>query len=304
LVPKPKITDNSELEPVVGVSTISPSLARERKQWDTEIEALELYLAPRIAERIDAAQRAVDALASIHRDIIDHTDIDLRAGTRWVAVLEVTARCISIADSLVDQLRSGYAGETAGACRVLHEALDLAIALAAGDREELTRWLHGQQYPTRRAQQERTAFFGRLAEQYADALGRKLEEEPALREQIEGLADAGAPVKRGLSAALHSIGGRAYGELSSTAHNRRNAIGDGVAPGLRRFTYGPHPDPRVRGNYVQLVDGLVEQAVLDVGAALAEIVGFEAVGQRIAAILDALKTTRSRVDLSVPEEKQ
>jgi hypothetical protein len=46
--------------------------------------------------------------------VVDETDIDLEAATRWVAILESTSRCISLADALIDQLRQGYASETAG----------------------------------------------------------------------------------------------------------------------------------------------------------------------------------------------
>src|SRR4051794_30149547 len=91
--------------------------------------------AERAEARLSALRQVVVTLAAMHRSVVDRTDIDLDAQTRWAAIVHSTARCISLADALIDQLWRGYTSETAGTARVLHEALELAVALSVGDED-------------------------------------------------------------------------------------------------------------------------------------------------------------------------
>jgi hypothetical protein len=84
-----------------------------------------------------------------------------------------------------------------------------------------------------------------------------------------------------------------YGELSASAHNLRRGFADALAVDLRRFTYGRHPDPRVRSHWIEWGEGLIEQTCLDVPAALAEIVGVDSVRAQTLEIVAQLQSARA-----------
>jgi hypothetical protein len=93
---------------------LEEEVAARRVVWDSHVGALNAAWSARAAPRIQTCQEVVTSLAGYHAKVVDETDIDLEAATRWVAILESTSRCISLADALIDQLRQGYASETAG----------------------------------------------------------------------------------------------------------------------------------------------------------------------------------------------
>jgi hypothetical protein len=49
------------------------------------------------------------------------------------------------------------------------------------------------------------------------------------------------------------LGRGIYGLLSQGAHNARPGLRESVSRPLRKFNYGPHPDPRQRAVYVDYV---------------------------------------------------
>lgn len=195
------------------MAELNPAVAAARAEWDDDLAEVNAGWATHAAPRLQACQEVIEQLARFHAEIVDRTDIDLAAETRWVAILESTSRCLALADALVDQLRRGYASETAGTARVLHEALDLTMALAGGDALEARRWLRGKQYPQRQASRERTAYFARVI---ADS-HRRAELEELAAPHLAGVeAEIGRPI-RDVADAISAAAGRLYGELSAGA---------------------------------------------------------------------------------------
>jgi hypothetical protein len=281
-------------EPAISAVELDPAIRALRVAWDRAAGPMNARWSKRAAPRIQTCQEVVNRLAEYHAQIVDRTDVDLSAPTRWVAILESTARCISLADALIDQLRQGYASETAGTARILHEALDLAVALAAGDEAQAKSWLRGRQYPVKLAQHERTAFFARLIDdaEASVALDSAVAAHVAAAQEEMGvrLTDA--------VDAIHKISGRSYGMLSESAHNRRGGFADAIAVDLRRFSYGRHPDPGIRSHWIERGENLIEQACLDVPAALAEIVGVDAVREAALQLVNTINLARTRYPLS------
>ena len=281
-------------EPPVRTDELDPTIRARRVEWDAALQPMNAHWSEHAEARIRSCQDVVDRLAEYHARVVDHTDVDLSAPTRWVAILESTGRCIGLADALIDQIRRGYASETAGTARVLHEALDLAVALAGGDESQARRWLGGKQYSTKRAQAERTAFFARLVAD-AQALAKI---DPEVAERIAMAEQAlGMPVDHAAEG-IHEDSGRMYGDLSNSVHNRRRGFADSIVLELRRFNYGRHPDPRVRNRWIVIAEDLVHQTCLDVPSALAEIVGVDMVRETALQLAAQIPLARSRYPLS------
>ena len=68
-------------------------------------------LQSRLEGNLAACQHAVDVLIEHDRRIAERSDIDLEAQTRWVALWELSSRCLSVANLLLDELRLGYTGD-------------------------------------------------------------------------------------------------------------------------------------------------------------------------------------------------
>jgi hypothetical protein len=266
-------TEDPAFHPPICAVEAGEDLRAERERFQRDMQPHTARWQPHAQARLDTAQEVVDSLARYHADVVDHTDVDLTANSRWVAILESTSRCIGLADALLDQLRRGYASETAGTARVLVEALDLAVALADGDEAEAKRWMRGKQYPTKTAARERRNVYARVIEG-ADRKDELAERAAATLAAVEAAAEK--PIGSAADA-MNYISGRVYGNLSAGAHNLRHGYSDGIAHALRLFTYGRHSDFRVRSVWIELGEGLIEQTCLDVATALAVIVGVEAV---------------------------
>ena len=61
--------------------------------------------------------------------------------------------------------------------------------------------------------------------------------------------------------------------LSEGTHHQRSVMAESMAPVLRRFTYGPHLDARNRASYVDYAGELLEEVIIVVGDAFADILG-------------------------------
>jgi hypothetical protein len=101
-------------EPPVRTDELDPTIRARRVEWDAALQPMNAHWSEHAEARIRSCQDVVDRLAEYHARVVDHTDVDLSAPTRWVAILESTGRCIGLADALIDQIRRGYASETAG----------------------------------------------------------------------------------------------------------------------------------------------------------------------------------------------
>ena len=148
-------------------------------------------------------------------------------------------RCLGLANALVAQLRLGYAAETIGTIRVLHEAVTLLMGFLDRDEEALVRrWLAGEEIQPRETRRH-----------------------------------LGATAERAAIADVEDLTRRIYATLSPGAHNQRRSFADSVGRPLRRFVTGPHPDFRVRAVYVEFAGQLVEEVAMAVGFSLARIPG-------------------------------
>jgi hypothetical protein len=61
--------------------------------------------------------------------------------------------------------------------------------------------------------------------------------------------------------------------MSESAHHQRGGFLDSKSASLRKFAYGPHPDPAVRAEWVNYAGELLEEVVIVVGDAFDDMVG-------------------------------
>jgi hypothetical protein len=95
---------------------------------------------------------------------------------------------------------------------------------------------------------------------------------------------------------MRAIQGGVYHQLSRGAHNDRTGFGDSVSRELHRFAYTPHPDVRVRAVYVELGGELIEQVILEVGHALAQILGGNFTAE-VCPLLEAIHAIRDEMPI-------
>ncbi len=211
---------------------------------------------------------AIDALIEAHRRLADATDIDLSAETRFVALWEMSGRCLGLASALLDQLRRGWTAETVGTMRVLHEAANLLVTFVEDEDETLTRrWLRGGRIAPREAR-ERVGEFQERAAELARAVGVEIEGD------------------------IEELGREIYRILTRGAHNDREGFAECVSGDTRAFAYGPHPDVRVRAVYVDYGGELIEQITMDVGSTLARFFGREFYDQTVKPLIRAMHVIR------------
>ena len=265
-----------DFEPPIHARPVPPDVSTAREGWDVSVARLEAQIGPRIEAGIQACQLALDALADLHRKLADETDIDLSGETRWVALWEMSGRCIALGNALLEQLRAGYTTETAGTARVLVEALNLALAFVEGDEQVVRRWLRGKQVGTKEAAAEANRLYELIVREMAEQ-GQPLEQHPEYLRQLPGAADLGIPTEGGAAGIIKYTSGRVYGELSSAVHNRRAAVRASSETTLRSFAYRAHPNPRLRAHWVEQGSGHIERTLLDVGTCLAKIFGIDVV---------------------------
>jgi hypothetical protein len=238
-----------DLEPEIGQRPLPEEVEELRAAYLATLPALDEVFLPRIDGHILALDQAIHRLTDLHAAVIDRSDIDLAAETRWAALWELSGRCLALANLLLAELRLGYTAETVGTIRVLDEAYHLLHAVAADNEGELTRrWLRGE------------TVMPRDARAVMDA------------EQVEvgrALAEQGVE----LAGDVADLAGEIYGPLSKGAHNARPGFKESFSRPLRQFNYGPHPDPRQRAVYVDYASELIEGVVISVGSALARFFG-------------------------------
>lgn len=263
------------LEPPIRAQPLPAEVAALREIADAEAPQFDAELQPRIDRHIAVYQEAVDALIAAHRALADDTDIELGAKTRWAAVWEMSGRCLAISNVLLHDLRGGFASEAIGTLRALHEASQLLSALSFHEEEDVVRrWLAGEYIRPREAR---------------DVQRRKQEL------ALQRMAEAGVEPEGG---DIVELGREVYSLLSEGSHHQRSVMAESMAPALRRFAYGPHPDARNRAGQVDYAGELLEEVIIIVGDAFADILGRNFYVQRVRPLQEALARVREEAPLS------
>lgn len=270
-------------------------IAQRRDDADRHYAQLEEVIGPRIDAHLSAADAAVRALDEIQRYISDRTDLALDVDSRQLAVLLLIGRLAGLAAAMVALLRQGFCAETVPTIRVMHETSRLLHGIS--DRAEpdfLRRWLEDDDGDWVRPWEMRE-----LTDRIRQRSAASLEDMKADAE-AQGLDDLAA----GFAEALEDVTQREdeetlsnrsrtiYDVLSRIGHSRRSGIRDSVALPLRRFSVGPHPDPRIRADYVLYGVMILEEALLSVsdGITSAYWPGFHVLG--IMPMIAALEAVR------------
>jgi hypothetical protein len=263
-----------ELEPPIRPRELPEEVAALRQLVAEEHRELDANLQPSIDAHIAAYADAIDEVIAMHRQIGDSTDLQIRAPTRWSAIWELTGRCLAICRVVVHDLRGGFTSEAVGSLRALYEVAVLLGAVAFHEEEDaVRRWLEDEWIRPK----ETRAVMGR-------------------KEQLawQRMREAGIePVGRGLSEA----GGEIYDVLSRPAHHRRRGFPETVSVDLREFTYGPHPNARVRAQYVDYAGELIETALLAVIDSLGDVIGRDYVRDALPRMQGRLETVREQYPL-------
>lgn len=263
------------LEPPIHARPLPAEVAAFRELAEAQAVHFDAELQPRIDRHIAVYQEAVDALIAAHGSLADDTDIELDANTRWAATWEMSGRCLAISNVLLHDLRGGFASEAIGTLRALHEASQLLSALSFHEEEDVVRrWLAGEYIPPREAR---------------DVQRRKQEL------ALERMAEAGVAPEGG---DIVELGRQIYGLLSEGSHHQRSVMAESMAPGLRRFAYGPHPDARNRASQVDYAGELLEEVIIVVGDSFADILGRDFYVQKVRPLQEALARVREEVPLS------
>lgn len=50
----------------------------------------------------------------MHAQFVEQSDLDLEAGSRWLAIWEISGQSIALANGLVDQVEAGHVAALAG----------------------------------------------------------------------------------------------------------------------------------------------------------------------------------------------
>jgi len=266
--------DQPDLEPPIGRRDLPDAVQAARRGADELTARLDAAIQPRIDAHLSIYEEAVERLISTHRALVDQTDLEIGAATRWAAIWELSGRCLAISKVLIHDLRGGFASEAIGTVRALHEANQLLGALTFHEEEEaVRRWLAGD-YVT--PQQARTI----LGSKQALALERMRE---------AGIEPVGGDVVE--------LGREIYGFMSESAHHRRGGFRDSISPDLRRFVFGPHPDARIRATYVEYAGHLLEEVVMVVGDAFADFLGRDYYTNTVTPLIQSLERVREQMPL-------
>src|SRR6266540_3292455 len=92
-------------EPPIRNRPVPSAVAAARLENAAAEANLVQLLQPRIEGNLGACQHALDVLVEQHRHVAEASDIDLETETRWVALWELSGRCLSVANLLLDELR-------------------------------------------------------------------------------------------------------------------------------------------------------------------------------------------------------
>jgi hypothetical protein len=264
-----------DLEPEVQSCDLPEEVARLRVIARAHQAQLDLQLQPLIDAHMEVYDVAIEMLVATHREIADRTDLDLGGETRWAAMWQLAGRCIAISRVVLHDLRGGFASEAIATMRSLHEATQLLAAIAFHEEEEtVRRWLAGDWIRPREAR---------------EVHGRK----QALAD--ERMRELGIEPEHGNVAEL---GQQLYSALSGPAHHERGSFGESVAPSLREFAYGPHPDAATRATHVEYGGHLLEEALIVVGDAFADMLGRHYYVQAVRPLQEAMERVRREAPLS------
>lgn len=269
-----------DFEPEITQGPISAAVIQARAAHDALVTGLEAILQPRLEGHLLVLQQSIDRLAALHQAVLEESDIDLDAETRWAALWLIAGRCLALSNLFLAELRLGYTAETVGTIRVLDEAILLLHAITADEDGALVRrWLHGQTVMPRQAR-------------------------PVVGDLQAGvvaeLADRGVEVEGDIV----ELGRDIYGMLSKAAHNALPGFAESVSRPLRRFNYGAHPDPRQRAVYVDYGGEVIEGTIMGVGSALARFFGGEWYRDTIRPIQDELEAMRRALPIDAEARAQ
>jgi hypothetical protein len=230
---------------------------------------------PRIEGHLRVYEDAIDALIAEHQRLVERSDLDLEATTRWVAVWELSGRCLGICKLIVYEMRGGFTSEAVGTMRTLHEAVHLLSAAAFAEEEDIARrWLAGDYV---RPKEARDAMSRQAA--YAQDLMRQAGVEP----------EAGTPIDE--------LATQIYDVLSRPAHHRRGGFNESISRAMRLFVYGPHPNPQTRAVHVAYAGELLEEAVITVGGALGSIFGPSYFRDQVKPLVEGFEHVRNLMPL-------
>jgi hypothetical protein len=261
------LPEPADLEPEISIRELPSRVAAARERSRREDQRLSALVEPRIAGHIATYGMAVDAVARLHQQIADRTDIDLSGDTRWAAMWLVSGRSIGFARAVIVLARSGIGDEALPTARALHESVRLLEAVSNGhDRQLVTRWLEDDDERHVRPREVRAA------NEAAETL---------VAEAMIAAGEQPLPSTRELSDKL-------YHRMSVVTHNRRQAIDLVVASNLRRMACGRHPSPVGRGQAVFTLGTIIEEAVRETGRCLSLFLGPEVSGEWLA---DTLRPT-------------
>jgi hypothetical protein len=258
-----------DLEPEIHRRDLPPEIVELRVRARLEQAELDMRLQPLIDAHIEVYEGVVAALVTTHREIGDRTDLDLSSDTRWAAMWLLSGRCLAISHVVLHDLRGGFASEAVGSMRALHEATQLLSAISFHEEEEaVRRWLAGEWIRPR----ETREIQGRQ-QTLADERMRDMGIEPEGGDVVQ-------------------LGSDLYSLLSEGAHHQRGGFPESVAVSIRDFAYGPHPDARVRASHVEYAGHLLEEVVIVVGDAFADILGREYFVQVVRPLQDRMAQVR------------
>jgi hypothetical protein len=292
--------DDAELDGVLRWRELPEEVKRKRWIAHRDNEYAAAVLQSRIDGHLQAYATVLDALDEAHRNVGDYTDLDLAASSRQAAVWLVAGRCIACGRAALALLAAGFGAESTAPERMAHEATRLLSVLADEDEPTLLRrWLadEGQKWvrprETREAQE-------RMRRRLRDTMvAAKAAAEAA------GETEQAAAIEEGLSqewaqddSPLLPAGRQLYDVLSRVAHSRRSGVRDAVSVELRQMATGPHPDPRIRAEYVFYGGMIVEEVALAVGDALGRFYGPGWFLTQVKPLIDTLTTLREMVPLT------
>lgn len=278
----------------VRAQPLSNSVVAARDTADRQHKATAATVGPRIEAHLKAGRIAIETLRAAHQHIGDHTDLDLVGDTRQAAVWIVAGRCLGLSNALMDLLGSGYGAEAMPTARALHEATRLLDAFTDdGDDSLLTRWLADEDQQWVRPKETRQAredMVGRLRATMAESLqeAEAADDVERVAQLTTAIAEMDATPKGHLWRMSRSI----Y-DVSRIGHTRRAGTRDSVSAPLRQMVTGPHPDPLIRGEYVEWSSALVEEVMLSVGDALGRFFGPSYFKESVRPIISALQAVRA-----------
>lgn len=269
-----------------------PNVDARREQAERLNAKLEEVIAPRIKAHLDAADAAMNACAGIVDYISDRTDLSLDRDSRQVAVFLLIGRLTGLGRATIALLRQGFCAEVVPTIRVMHETSRVLHTVAdRNESEMLERWLADdwvKPWEARKASdrlRQRSAAGLADMKAQAEAMGRE-----DLAQQFAELMETAIQGEDDLKLSEQSR--NIYAVLSQIGHSRRSGITDALSVPLRRLTTGPHPDPRIRGEYVMYGSLIIEEALLSIGDGISTAFWLGMFTLSIKPLVDTLGTVR------------